>query len=120
MMPIRSTVVCALVASAALAAGAPAAGASTPFTLPAFAVPAGAVLPTAAGNPVGQQGACGTATGPQGQARTGGTTNPVCVGAGLSFVGPAIGQIATVIGPTIIGPAVVGTSIVSAGAASGP
>lgn len=120
-MPIRSTVVCALVASAALAAGAPAAGASTPFTLPAFAVPAsGAVLPTAVGNPVGQQGACGTATGPQGQARTGGTNNPVCVGAGLSFVGPAIGQIATVIGPTIIGPAVVGNSIVSAGNASSP
>jgi hypothetical protein len=37
------------------------------------------------------------------------------MGAGLSFVGPAIGQIATVTGPTIIGPAVIGTSVVSAG-----
>jgi hypothetical protein len=37
------------------------------------------------------------------------------MGSGLSFVGPSIGQIATVIGPTIIGPAVVGNSIVSAG-----
>jgi hypothetical protein len=38
-----------------------------------------------------------------------------CLGAGLSFVGPAIGQIATVIGPTIIGPANIGTTVVSAG-----
>jgi hypothetical protein len=34
------------------------------------------------------------------------------LGAGLSFTGPAIGQIATVIGPTIISPAVVGSPIV--------
>jgi hypothetical protein len=45
-------------------------------------------------------------------------TNQQCLGAGLSFVGPSIGQIATVIGPTIIGPAVVGTSIQSAGNAA--
>jgi hypothetical protein len=36
------------------------------------------------------------------------------VGAGVSVTGPAIGQIATVIGPTIASPAVVGTSIVVA------
>jgi hypothetical protein len=35
-----------------------------------------------------------------------------CLGAGLSFTGPAIGQIASVIGPTIISPTVVGASIV--------
>jgi hypothetical protein len=34
----------------------------------------------------------------------------VCAG-GLSFVGPTIGQIDSVIGPTIISPAVVGNSI---------
>jgi hypothetical protein len=37
------------------------------------------------------------------------------MGTGLSFVGPAVGQIATVIGPTIIGPAVIGNVVVSAG-----
>jgi hypothetical protein len=37
----------------------------------------------------------------------------VCAG-GLSFVGPTIGQIASVIGPTIISPAVVGTSLIVA------
>jgi hypothetical protein len=42
----------------------------------------------------------------------------VCQGTGLSFVGPAIGQIATVIGPTIIGPAVIGNVTVSAGSSS--
>jgi hypothetical protein len=37
------------------------------------------------------------------------------MGTGLSFVGPAVGQIAAVIGPTIIGPAVIGNVVVSAG-----
>jgi hypothetical protein len=32
----------------------------------------------------------------------------VCQGIGLSFIGPTIGQIGTVIGPTTIGPAVIG------------
>jgi hypothetical protein len=41
------------------------------------------------------------------------------VGGGLSFIGPAVGQVASVIGPTIIGPVYIGTSIVSAGAAAG-
>jgi hypothetical protein len=59
-------------------------------------------------------GACGTVAG-EGQGATGGVDTHVCVGAGLAFVGPAIGQIATVIGPTIIGPAVIGTSVQSAG-----
>ena len=39
----------------------------------------------------------------------------VCQGAGLSFVGPMIGQLGSVVGPVTIGPAVVG----SAGAAMG-
>jgi hypothetical protein len=40
----------------------------------------------------------------------------VCQGAGLSFIGPAIGQVATVIGPTIIGPVANVNVAVSAGA----
>jgi hypothetical protein len=60
-------------------------------------------------------GPCGASTGQEGQGAAGGTTATVCSGGGLTFVGPAIGQIATVIGPTIIGPAVVGNLVVSAG-----
>jgi hypothetical protein len=48
--------------------------------------------------------------GPPGQ-----TTSQVCQGSGLTFIGPAVGQVASVIGPTTIGPAFIGTSIVSAG-----
>ena len=46
---------------------------------------------------------------------SGGTANSVCQGSGLSFIGPSVGQVATVMGPTIIGPADVGTVVVSAG-----
>jgi hypothetical protein len=67
------------------------------------------------GNNIGVPGACSTASPFDGQGRVGGINNQVCMGAGLSFVGPAIGQVASVIGPTIIGPAVVGISVVSAG-----
>jgi hypothetical protein len=70
-------------------------------------------LPAFGGAPF-SPGACGTAAA-EGQGSTGGVDTHVCVGAGLAFVGPAIGQIATVIGPTIIGPAVIGTSVISAG-----
>jgi hypothetical protein len=59
----------------------------------------------------------------EGQGATGGTTNHICQGSGLVFVGPALGQVAAVIGPTVIGPAVIGTTVVSAGdaaAGSGP
>jgi hypothetical protein len=44
------------------------------------------------------------------------TVAQVCTGAGLTLIGPSVGQIATVIGPTIISPSVViGASVVSAG-----
>jgi hypothetical protein len=119
-MVIRKTPRLALVVGAALAIGAPTAAAQTPVS-PGFAFPPGfesiAPITTAwpAGLATGQQ--CGTNQGPIGQASTAGTN--ACTGPGLSFVGPAIGQVASVIGPTIIGPAVVGTLIVSAGAAAG-
>jgi hypothetical protein len=53
----------------------------------------------------------GVGTGNAGTAPT-----MLCQGTGLIFVGPMIGQIAAVIGPTTIGPAVVGPTVVSAGA----
>jgi hypothetical protein len=59
----------------------------------------------------------GLGTSPCGTAIAGGQGSPVapavCAG-GLSFVGPTIGQIASVIGPTIISPAVVGTPVIVA------
>jgi len=126
MMPVRKALVAALTATAALAVGVPAASANAAAT-PQFSVPTG-LAPTAFGGfpetPVGGilstpsntgAGPCGSATGNEGQGRTGGNDYQVCMGTGLSFIGPSVGQIATVVGPTIIGPAFVGTSVVSAG-----
>jgi hypothetical protein len=120
--PPRS-LIAALAATATLAAGAPAASASTAlpgqFSFPAaFARFQARPLSAAsfvAGPSVNTAGPCGAATGPHGQGAVGGTSNQVCMGAGLSFIGPSIGQIATVIGPTIISPGFVGNVIVSAG-----
>ena len=110
----------ALVAAAALAAAVPAADASTvppatalpvggPISFPAFdaALPVGGIASGA--------GPCGSASATPGQGATAGTSAQVCTATGLTYIGPAIGQVATVIGPTIIGPAVVGTVVTSAG-----
>jgi hypothetical protein len=120
MMPIRRALFAVLAVTAALAFAVPSAGADPIPDLSGFGVPAGVNLP-AVGDSAVAAGACGTPTGGEGQGGTGGTAAQACLGAGLSFIGPAIGQISSVIGPTIIGPAVVGTLIVSAGdaAASG-
>jgi hypothetical protein len=67
-----------------------------------------------AGALVGPGSPCGTDT-PSQQGATAGTSNTVCQGSGLSFIGPSVGQVATVIGPTVIGPATIGNAIVSAG-----
>jgi hypothetical protein len=118
-MPIPRALFAALAVTAALVVGAPAAGASA---LPAWSSPAwpqgtpafGGDLP-GVGNSSNVGSACTSATS-DGQGRTGGTQTHVCTGAGLTFIGPAVGQIATVIGPTIISPSVVmGASVVSAG-----
>jgi hypothetical protein len=101
-----------------LAIGAPGAGAATSFPVPsgfgglAGFVPGG----VAAGN--GIAGAFGPCSRPsaEGQGGTGAADHQVCQGAGLSFIGPAIGQVATVIGPTIIGPVANVNVAVSAGA----
>jgi hypothetical protein len=64
------------------------------------------------GGQIGPMG-CGV-NAPAGVGTAGGTTGESC-GAVLSFVGPAIGQVATVIGPTIIGGVVLAPISVSAG-----
>ena len=119
-MPVRRVSFPAVAVIAALAVGAPAAGASA---FPAGVIPtwldgtaaAGVTLP-GGGNSAVASGACGgTSTAGQGQNNTGGTTSLHCLGGGLSYTGPAIGQIATVTGPTITSPAVVGTAIVVSG-----
>jgi hypothetical protein len=52
-------------------------------------------------------------TGPAGNPGT--APIQVCQGAGLSFVGPVIGQLGSVVGPTTIGPAVIGVTAAAAG-----
>jgi hypothetical protein len=106
-MPARlSPLVAALAATAALAVGAPAAGAST-----AAAGPFALGSPGALSVPDSAVGACGNTTGGEIQGRPGGAVSQVC--GGLSFIGPAIGQIDSNIGPTIISPAVTNAVIVT-------
>lgn len=63
---------------------------------------------------------CSDVPGGDGQGATGGTTTEVCQGAGVVFIGPQVGQVATVIGPTVIGPvAGVGSINTSAGGIAG-
>jgi hypothetical protein len=112
MMPLRRPLIAALAATAALAVGAPAASASTvrvPTTFARLQARQIAALSTPS-NAVA--GPCGIATTDEGQSRTGGTSTQACVGAGPTFIGPEVGQNATVIGPT---PAVAGVSIVAGG-----
>ena len=59
---------------------------------------------------------CSTPTADENQGNVAGTNNQICQSVGGPvFVGPAVGQIATVVGPTIIGPSQVGTVVVSPG-----
>jgi hypothetical protein len=99
MIPIRRAVVTSL-AIAALAVGAPVASAG------------------AADDPTATLAPCGTTLGPEGQGGTAGTENHVCIGSGVATIGPSIGQIATLVGPTITG-GPVGSVIVAAGNAAG-
>ena len=108
-MILRRTPVAAALAVAALAVGAPAAGASTwPVSAGLPSIPAALPLPGNAAGP------CGTVA-QQGQGRVSGNEASVCQGSGLSFVGPSVGQVATVMGPTILSPGYAGTVIVTTG-----
>jgi hypothetical protein len=76
-------------------------------------------LGTGLGGPNGA--VCGISGGNDGQGGTAGTETVVCNGAGgLTFVGPQVGQVASVIGPTIIGGVVNGSVITTAGDAAAP
>ncbi|HTE61129.1 MAG TPA: hypothetical protein VK631_12320 [Solirubrobacteraceae bacterium] len=117
MLPLRKSLVAALAAGAVLAAGAPAADANP--IAPGFGV--GVPIVASPGPGFSAAGPCSDSRGTEGQGGTARISNQVCMGSGLSFVGPAVAQIASVVGPTIIGPSAVGTVIVSAGnAAAGP
>jgi hypothetical protein len=108
-MMMRRTPLAAALAVAALAVGAPAAGASTfPASAGLPSIPAALPLP---GNAVG---ACGTVS-QEGQGRVSGNESSICQGPGLAFVGPSVGQVATVMGPTILSPGYAGAVIVTTG-----
>jgi hypothetical protein len=114
----RRRLAAAIGAIGVLAIVAPGASAATTgFPVPAGVVPLGL---TPLGDAAGSLGLCAR-TSAEGQAATGSNGVQVCQGSGLSFVGPHVGQVASVIGPTIIGPTAVGSVVVSAGnvAASG-
>lgn len=83
-----------------------------------FPFPGGLGTTTGIGGQAGPQ-LCGS-NAPAGTGYAGGTTAQNC-GTALSFIGPAIGEVASTIGPTIIGPGIVGNTItVSAGPVGGP
>ena len=104
MRSIRKTAVATLGALALTASAVPAANAQVPIGLGA---PGGAATN---GSP------CSLPAGSIGVGPTGSPLEQVCAGFGnLAFVGPTIGQIATVVGPTIIGPAVGVQAVASAG-----
>jgi hypothetical protein len=107
----RRNVLGAAVAMGVFAAGAPIADAQImPFPF---------VGPT---NVIGQANApalC-AANSPAGNGFAGGTTANGC-GTVLNFIGPAIGEVAAVIGPTVIGPATLASPLVTAaGPVQGP
>jgi hypothetical protein len=87
-------------------------------TSPTLATAAGVGMPNS-GNASSANGLCGASVA-GGGGTTGYTASQNCLGSGLVFVGPAIGQIASVIGPTIISPGFTGTVNVSAGNITGP
>ncbi|MDB5064899.1 MAG: hypothetical protein JWM18_1333 [Chloroflexi bacterium] len=109
MMPTRKRLAIVLGAAAVFAIGGSAigAGAAAAASLPVR--PDLLAYDGLAGGPDG----CSNHSAEQ-QGATAGTEAKVCQGSGLSFVGPAVGQVATVIGPTVIGPAQV-SAVVSAG-----
>jgi hypothetical protein len=107
MRTIRIRLLTAAIATAAVALAAPIAGADAAtfpsfpslsgYSVPGFSAPITGV----GGNQIGTAGCVGT-NRPSVGGNNGSTSAQSC-GAVLSFQGPQIGQIASVIGPTIIG-----------------
>jgi hypothetical protein len=81
-----------------------------------FTWPVGLPSINSVGGQAGTYG-CGS-NAPAGNGPAGGTTNQSC-GAVLSFIGPSIGEIASVVGPTVIGSPVLAPITVSAGPVGG-
>jgi hypothetical protein len=98
---IRRRLLAVMAATGAIALAAPVSGASAEI-IPPVGLP---VLPTGGaaigGNQIGSAGCVGT-NRPSFGGNAGSTSAQTC-GSVLSFTGPQIGQIASVIGPTIIG-----------------
>jgi hypothetical protein len=115
MRMLRTQVGVIAVVGAVLAACAPTASAAPPVPIasPALGLPSN--IGPIGNNPAAALGPCGTPTGAESQGGTGGTTAQACMSAGLSYIGPAIGQISSVVGPTIITASFVGNIVNSAG-----
>jgi hypothetical protein len=101
MRPIRTRLLAVIAATGAMALAGPVCAASAEIIPPVgFPLPAGG-LSAIGGNQIGSAGCVGT-TRPSFGGNAGSTSAQTC-GAILSFTGPQIGQISSVIGPTIIG-----------------
>jgi hypothetical protein len=101
----------ALVAlTGALAVAVPSTAGAVVFPLPGGTGVGGAAV---GGNQIGQAGCVGT-NRPSVGGNAGSTANQTC-GAALAFTGPAMGQIASVVGPTMIGAQIFAPVVASAG-----
>jgi hypothetical protein len=112
-----------MITTGVLAVAAPVSGAQAltlPTGLPGTGAGVGSVpgIGATVGNATGVGGQSGSfgcgANTPSTNGPAGGTTNQAC-GSVLSFIGPSVGEVASVVGPTIIGSTVVGQVNVSAG-----
>jgi hypothetical protein len=124
-MQPRRTLAAAVLAAAAVAAWTPATRASTTQTAGLGALtpwPAASLAQPFAAPAGGAGGSgCGPAHGNEGQGGNGGSEDIVCAGVALVFIGPSVGGINNVIGPTIISPGFAGVVITSNGnSAVGP
>jgi hypothetical protein len=119
MLSTRKRLAAVIAAIGVLASVAPVAGARA--AIPGFPGLSGVAplgVSPLGGDFAGSVGPCSRSSA-EGQAGTGSYATQVCQGSGLSFVGPAVGQVASVIGPTIIGPTSIGSVVVSAGNVAG-
>ena len=113
----RSALLAALAVVGALVIEPATAGAATfpGWTLPAESVAPAGILALPAGDIAADTGSQCDSTVAGGQGPAGSPDSHTCLGAGLVFNGPVVGQISSIIGPTIIGPAFVGSLVQSAG-----